>query len=301
MSNINFKECSLVNVGTALPDCVAELGQPKGFVLTSRDWSEDVSTTLDKAYFQQKVQEGVFIPFLNATGFEENTPDATNQEFQDGTMVNVRSGKPMFTFQYTKSVHFQKIASKYNSFERFNILLVFDNDNLFGALNSDETEVSGLKLGMLHTNTYNQNDGSNVGQTPISMQLLDNKQYNEGAVIDPEFDLNSELFGILDVDVAGTSASGSVSFSVKASVNEAVNIKGLLAGNLRLVVDGVAEAITNVTYDDVSNEYTGDPTNAFSGGEEVVVELYDDSIPANVAILNNRFYRGKSTIITAVA
>lgn len=301
MSNINFQNCNLVEVGTSLPDCLLLLGEPKGFILTKKSWTENVSTDLDKAYFQQKIQEGIFIPFLNAFSFEDTTPEATTEESSNGSIKVVRDPKPQFNIQYSRSVHFNKILTKYNSYEQYNVLLVFDNDVIFCALSADETEVSGLRLGQLHTAPYKHNTGSETGKSMTMMQLLDTNQYNEGAVLDPNFNVNTELYGIMDVVVAGTSASGSVSFSVTSKVNPAVNIKGLAEANLRLVVDGTAEAITNLTYDDVSNQYTGDPTNAFTGGEEVVVELYDSIIPANVAVVGDRFYKGKSSAITAVA
>ncbi len=296
--SINTQNCGVSELGTALPECFAELGFPKGFILTKKDWSEDVSTTIDKAYIQEQIQIGNFIPFLNSTGFEEGTPEPTNQEFQDGTKVNARSAKPEFSFTFTKSVNFQKIASSYNSFEKYNVLLAFDNDVLFTAISSDETKISGFDLGMLHSNTFNHNTGSEVGNTVIMMQLLNNKQYNNGAIWNPDYALLAETNGVLDLNIELASTAGTITAKVTSKINNIFNVLGLQAGNFRLVVDGAAEAVDTLAYDDVNDNYVVGATSSLSGGETLVLESYDNALSTNITALGDRFYRGKSNEIT---
>ena len=297
---LNSKDCTTEVLGTGVTECLADVGYPKGVILTQKSWSEDASTTIDKDYIVTKVQEGVFIPLVDSTGFEQNTPEATTQEFPDGTMVVVRNGKPQFSFNYVRSIQFQKIAASLSSYKKYNAILVFDNDVLFLANNG--TNVSGFSLGMFNTNTYTINSGSEVGYTTISMQMLDNKQFNEGSVLDPSFDVTNDLNGVIDTVIEGTAASGSdVLVSVKASVNQAVNILGLTDTNFRLIVNGTAEAASAVSFNDVSNQYEITPTSTLSGSDTVVVELYDSVASLNVTKLGDQLYKGKSAEIVVTA
>ena len=299
MAELNAQNCSTSLLGTGLTDCLADLGYPKGFILTQKSWREDVTTVIDKDYVVAKVQEGVFFPFINSTGFEQNTPETTTEEFQDGTLVAVRNGKPQFTFQYVNTWQFQKIAYSYNSYKAFNVILVFDNDRMLLASNGES--IYGFTAGMIDTNTYMFNTGSETGKTPMSFQLLDNKQFNsQGEILHPEFDITEELNGVLDCLLTEGSAvtGGDVTIKVTAKVNPAVSILGLAIEQFSLVIDGVREAVTAVSYDDVTGTYALTPTSTTTGGESVVVELYDSTVPANVAKLGDLLFKGKSDVIT---
>jgi len=297
--SVNTADCAKDRLGTGLPDCLADLGFPRGFILTKRTWSVANDTTIDKAYVLDNIQNGNFIPFIGSTGFEQNTPELTTQEFQDGILVPVRNGKPQYTFNYVNTVQFQKIVSSYNSYKQFNVILVFDNDVMFLA--DDGTNLSGFNLGMLNSNTYMFNDGSNVGQSMVQMQILDNKQFAEGGVVDPGFDLTS-VNGIIDCLITDGSAiaGGDVTVKITAKANPSFNILGLGVDQFRLVVNGTAEVATAVTYNDVAGTYAITPTSTTVGADEVVVELYDDTNNDSVAKLGDQLYDGISdTIVVA--
>lgn len=296
---IDSKNCETAKLGTGLPACLAGLGQPKGVILTSLGWSEDVGTTIDKAYVIQKIQEKVFIPFINATGFEQTTPEATTQEFQDGTILKVRDGKPQYSFNYVEQVAFQKVATAYDSHKQYKAILVFDNDVMFLANNG--TKVSGFSLGMFSVGTYLFNTGSESGYTPIMMQLLDKKQFDNGSVLDPQFDLTNEVHGIIDTTITGTAtAGGDVVAEIKAAANKSFDILGLTVNNFRLIVNGSAEVATAVSFDDVANAYDITPTSTLVATDTVIVELYDSTVSASVAKVGDQLYQGKSSeIVTA--
>jgi hypothetical protein len=299
MAILNAKNCEQNLLGTGLPQCIADLGYPKGFIYTKPSWSEDLATTIDKAYILEQIQLGNFYPFVDSFSMEQNTPDATTEESANGELTVVRNGLPQFTFSFIKTWQFQKIAYSYNSFGNFGVIFVFDNDVLLVANNG--TKISGFKAGMTNTNTYMFNTGSEQGKTPMSFQLLDNRQFNsQGDILNPEFDITNEINGVIDCLLTdGTAATGGdVTIKVTAKANPALNILGLGTDQFSLVIDGVREAVTAVSYNDATNVYTLTPTSTTTGGESVVVELYDASIPAGVANLNDQLYDGISEAIT---
>lgn len=299
MATLNAQNCEQNLLGSGLPNCLADLGYPKGFIYTKPSWSEPIATTIDKAYILENIQKGNFYPFVDSFSMEQNTPDATTEESANGQKTVVRNGLPEFTFQFIKTWQFQKIAYSYNGFGNFGVIFVFDNDVLLVASNG--TSISGFKAGMTNTNTFMFNTGSEQGKTPMSFQLLDNKQFNsEGEILNPEFDVTNEIPGVIDCLLTGGAAAvgGDVTISVKAKANPVLNIEGLGVDQFSLVIDGVREPATAVSYNDATGVYTLTPTSTTTGGQSVVVELYDTLIPASVANLNNQLYDGISDAIT---
>lgn len=299
MAILNAQNCEQNLLGTGLPKCVADLGYPNGFIYTKPSWSEPIATTIDKAYIIEQIQKGNFYPFVDSFNMEQNTPDATTEESANGQLTVVKNGLPLFTFQFIKSWQFQKIASSYNGFGKFGVIFVFDNDVLLVASNG--TSISGFKAGMTNTNTFMFNTGSEQGKTPMSFQLLDNKQFNtQGEILNPEFDLTNEITGVIDCVLTDGAAAtgGDVTVKVVAKANPALNILGLGTDQFSLVIDGVREVVTAVSYNDATGVYTLTPTSTTTGSQSVVVELYDANIPASVANLNDQLYDGISEAIT---
>jgi len=295
--SINTADCSSNQLGTGLPNCLADVGYPVGVILTPKSWSEARDTVIDKAYVQQKIQEKVFIPFINSTSFEQTTPEPTTQEFPNGVLLVVRNGKPQFTFTFVSSILFQKVLSSYNSYQQYNVIMAFDNDVFFLA--DDGVNLKGFSATHVNTNTYMFNTGSEVGMSALQIQLLDNKQFNEGSILDPSFDVTNDINGIIDADISGSAvAGGDVTVSVKALLNQGFSIEGLDTDDVRLLVNGVSEVATSVTYNSVSETYAITPTSTTSASDEVVVELYDSANSLAVIQKGDLFYQGKSSVIT---
>jgi len=297
MSNINTADCSTNQLGTGLPSCIADVNYPVGVILTPKSWSEARETTIDKSYIQQKIQEKVFIPIINATSFEQTTPDPTTQEFPNGVVLVVRNGKPQFTFTYVASILFQKVLASYNSYQQYNVIMVFDNDVLFLA--DDGTNLKGFSATHVNTNTYMFNTGSEVGQAKLQIQLLDNKQFNEGSILDPNFDVTNDINGIIDATITGTAvAGGDITVSVTAMLNEASSVEGLTDNEFRILLNGVAEVPTTVSYDATNETYVLTPTSTTTASDEVVVQLSDNLDSKVVAQVGDLFYQGSSNVIT---
>lgn len=302
MAILNAQNCDKTLLGTGLPECVADLGYPKGFIYTKPTWAQTIEgTTFDKDWLIGEIQQGNFYPFIDSFSTEQNTPDATTEESANGELTVVRNGLPQFTFSFIKSWQFQKIAYGYNGFGRFGVIFVFDNDVLLLAKTSDG-KVTGFKAGMTNTNTYMFNSGSEQGKTPMSFQLLDNKQFNsQGEILNPEFDVTNEITGVIDCilqnGAAVTDTDTIVSIDIVARANPLFKILGLGQNNFRIIVDGSTVPFTDVTYNTVTNLYDITLQNPLSGGESVVVELFD--APFDIARLGDQLYKGVSEAITA--
>lgn len=297
---INQKDCLDNRQNLGLPDCILEAGKPTGFIITPKRWSINLETdTLDLDYLNSQIQQGNFIPVLDAVDFTNNTPEPTTEETDDGIMSVVRNGKPYFSFKYWKGGwKYASALYSYNSLQAFDVLLVHKNGVISGA--TDGTVLSGFDLGMLNTNTYMFVTGSTQGSVTVSMQLIDENQFMMNvAMLDRSvlgFDPNRDLQPITDIKLTGTAnaTDNKIYVSAKFAMNEAVNLGGIESANLRLTVNGVQDVIVSTVYNSVTGLYEITPTATLLANDAVVVQLYDATATPEVAtaVIFDKYYKG---------
>ena len=135
MVNINQRNCLTSRKNLGLPDCVVEVGIPRGFIVVPKGWGIDLSTdSFDKAYVDEQIQLGNFIPVLGAVEFTNNTPEPTTEEYQGGIMSVVRNGLPQLAFKFIKGGwKYASALYSYNSQQAYDVLLAFGNGAIAGA------------------------------------------------------------------------------------------------------------------------------------------------------------------------
>ena len=305
MAIITGVDCTTSRFGSGLEACQAIEGLPNGVILVPKGWSLDKATdTFDKAYVQQQCQLGNFIPLVGCFEMVSETPDATTQESQSGLMEVVRQGKPTFTATFKQGLAFQKIAYSYNSYQQYDTLITYETGYIKCAESVDGTQIKGLTTGMLNTNGYTENNGTTSASTILKFQVTNPFEYNQyvNLLTDLDFDPNSELFGITDVNIVGRADASDNKVYIKPTWkwNDLFTITGLAAANLRLTVGGVTNAIVGaITYNATTKEYAITPTATLAAADVVTVTLADGSI--NTAKVGNKFYSGTTGNVVTVA
>jgi len=303
---INQKDCLVSRKNLGIPDCIVEVGIPRGFIVVPKGWSIDLSAdTFDKAYVDDQIQQGLFVPVMGAVEFTNNTPEPTTEEAQGGILSVVRNGLPQFAFKFWKGGwKFASALYSYNSQQAFDLLLAFENGAIAGATNG--TTFSGFDLGMLNSGTYMFTDGNAQSSVTVSMQLINQDQYNRDvAILTPDvldFNVTSDLFPITDIVMTGTAAAGGdVIVAASFDMNQAVTLGGIATSNLRLTINGVVDTIASVTYDSVNKTYAVEPTTPLVAAQSVVVQLYDTVNTVDVAKIGNKYYKGATASIVVTA
>jgi len=303
MAILTGTDCTTSRLGSGLENCQPIEGLPNGVILTPKGWSLNKTTgTFDKAYVQEQVQLGNFIPLVGCFEAVAETPDATTQESQSGLIEVVRQGKPVFTCTYKKGLAFQKIAFSYNSYQQYDALITYETGYIKCAESVDGTSIKGLSVGMLNTNGYTENNGTNSASTILKFQITDPFEYNQyvNLLTDLDFNPSTELFGITDVTLKGAAYDGDSNFYVKASWlhNEQFPITGLSSANFRITNPFGFQATIDgtVTYDSNNNEYTIPVSDSILGGQSWIVTLYDYDIDWPCTKLGNKFYRGTTGV-----
>jgi hypothetical protein len=219
-------------------------------------------------------------------------------------MEVVRQGKPTFTATFKQGLAFQKIAYSYNSYQQYDTLITYETGYIKCAESVDGTQIKGLTTGMLNTNGYTENNGTTSASTILKFQITNPFEYNQyvNLLTDLDFDPNSELFGITDVNIVGRADASDNKVYIKPTWkwNDLFTITGLAAANLRLTVGGVTNAIVGaITYNATTKEYTITPTATLVAADVVTVTLADGAV--NTAKVGNKFYSGTTGNVVTVA
>ena len=314
MININQEDCKKARRGTGTLPCAVRIKEGKSFYKTPINWSLNLATdTFDRDYIIARVQDGTFVPFLNTVEFIDNTPDPTTKEYTGGIMRTIRNGKPMFSFEFDNGPLWHADAYTHNGFNDSGVIIV-DSSGTLDMLKS----VDGLRL-MAHpvsdfnvqTRKYQQ--GDDTPKSIITFQLSDEEAFNLRPAILSEtaigVNLNTEIVGITDVDIAGTaSVAAKIKVTVTGGQNTTYGILALSVDNWR-VINNTTNAVmplTSVVPGINAGEYTITPTAALVVGQKVVAQLYDATAtpPVATALLDEtslQLYRGQTPELTVVA
>lgn len=306
---INQKDCLVSRKNLGLSDCIIQEGRLTGFIIVPKGWNIDLTTdTFNLAYLNTQIQLGNFVPVLSAVEATNGTPEATTEEYQGGIKSVVRNGLPEYTFKYLKGGwKFASALYSYNSFQAFDVLFVFSSGTIAGATNG--TTLTGFDLGMLNSGTYMFTDGSVSSSVTISMQLINETQFNKDvAMLDSsvlDFNVNSDVSPITDILITGRAdvSEAKVYFKPVFETNQATTLGGIAIANLRVTVNGVVDPITalSLTYNATTKEWSFTPTATLTTSTPVIVSLYDTVNAVDVAKIGSRFYKGASSSITPVA
>lgn len=296
-TKINYLDCNQARMGTGVLSCEVQTGVPIGFFLVAKSWRFDpASETFDNDYIEGEIKKKTMIPFLNASGFEFLDEEAEIFTSNLKIQSKVMDGLPGFSFDYQKGPGFHKAAYSFNSFGNYNVLLVYNNGVIDGALDA-EGKILGYNAGRVNTGNYQLANGSDPQKTAIAFQLIDAYQFNvERALISASangFSL-SAIGGIIDLQITKESnTTADVVISVFAKNNSAIAITGLT--DIDFIASGTTETISSVTYDAASKQYTltfsGDVSADYA---DLVISLYDAVDTTYVVKKGVNLYQGDS-------
>ena len=279
---INNVDCGVSRKGTGVGECEQALGKPSGFILCDTTWTADVTTdTINLAYVNTQILLGNFVPFLNAVDFADNSEDTVYETFSSGRKSPVRDGLPEFDFTYNNSYPWHTAAYSHNGNSEKAIILVWENGVMGFDTSVDGNTIRGLRRSYQQTKTFQNNDGSVVSKTMISIQLADAIGYNQNMSLLNEASLGfsiDDIKGSIDCRLVVTSATPvatdtTISVSVTSSGNRATNILGLAAANF-VVQGAVASA---ATYNTVTKAYDLTITALVAGSTNVALGSLTES------------------------
>ena len=298
---INSQDCATTKKGTGVVGCYQKLGQPSGFMEVDKTWSADITTEeLTLAYFQVEQQKGNFVPFFNATGFEDTSEESVFETFTTGQKAKVRSGLPELSFHYKNGYGWHSQVYTRQGFNNKAIVLVWDN-GVFG-FEKDGNTIKGLERSYLEVKNFKNNDGTASSSTMIAFQLSDAAMYNSSmALIDDDtLDFTiKKVNGVVDYNVefvaAPVNAATTCQISVLAEINASTFGAGLTGTDIKIS----GKTVTDATADTAGKFYTVTVDAAFTTGETHTPKLNDDTY--DTVLVGEALYKGTGATTTVVA
>lgn len=308
----NEVDCNKNNPGTGVVDCAIKEGIFKSaFLVTDPNWELTVATdTFDREYVLEQIMLGVFVPLMKSDSFANNTPDTTTQDYDGGIVRTVRNGKPMYQLNFDNGPLWHAAVSAYSGRSGLGMILIDDAGQIKLIRSVDKTKMFAMGLSDFNVPTWTPKVGDTNANTAITFQIANEVEYNTRpaylTATAVGFDANTEIKGIIDVDIAGAGdiSNGNVVVQVTAAMSRKFGVKGLTATDFRLVNNGTdAEiTITSVTANPlVAGEYTIAAT--LTGVSSVTVSTYDADLDVTVARIgtSTQLFRGENTNITVAA
>lgn len=313
MGLINALDCNKIDLGLGVVECERRLGQFQTPILVPKGWSVPLATiqALDFDGVVALVQAGTWQPILGSVEFTNNTPDVTTKEYTGGITAVIRNGKPQYTFEYDNGLGFHAALYSKNGFNKYDVLIADDAGTIVGATSADGLRFTALSASMVNTGTYVPVIGDDTAKSLLSIQLSNETQFNTRmatlTVGQSGVDINTEILAITGVTITATPTAGDpIPVVVNAVNNVAYGIEALTATNFRVVntatntVLPIASVAAGVNEGEYAITLTT-PAGLVTGGT-ITIEVYDATVPTNVALVGeNQLYKGKSSVLTVAA
>ncbi len=303
---INQLNCDTQRLGTGVRECIVELNaQPYGYFLVDKAWTADIAVdTIDQQYVIDRVQDGQWVPFVDAVNFVDNSEETVFETFDSGIKGPVRRGFPEYGFSFDKSLYFHRAAHSYNTFQSYNIVFLFRDSTLLFAESTDGLTLTGFTAGYVDAATLMLATGTTVDKTNTAFQLTDSVQFNSRAVA-----LTSNASGIDINQIDGQNdviltlqipadTDTDLIFSAVLAGNEAVQADFLSATDMRVV--GTTGPILTLVFDTGTNLYTMGLAAGVASAENIFVQIWDatfvpDPVPA--VVIAGEVYAGQSNTV----
>lgn len=290
--------------GTGLSDCIAEEGEPTGFIKTSKSWSVDTASGSlpSEAVYKELVQNREFFPFRNKFGFEDQTAENGKETSSFGIEKTNLLAKPKLKFDFISNFEFHANAYDHLGYGQGNIVLLFEKGIAF-ATDISETKIKGFEGGDLDVSTYKFKSGETSSKTSIMFQLLNSEEFNKRLVFftweQLGYDANL-INGVINAKVSYQTApvaGTTLNVYVKVDKNRSVDVLGLTnANNWRIggtqttpaSVDSVSYnaggyyvlTLDNATVStDTIYPYLGDVSNSYEAAANASGDLYSGAAP----------------------
>lgn len=306
---LNAVNCKKYELGTGLVDCEPFFQEPKAFIITPMSWSMPVTETFDLDYVVSKIQDGTFVPFLNAVQFTENTAEPTRQDYTGGNRRTNRNGNPDYTFEYDNGTGFHAAAYSYNGYKG-RVIIIDQAGTVQLQRNAASTVITGFYADDIWTRTYRQQAGDTRPATMIDVHLGNTEEFNRQMTLISSdtigSNLNSDIYGVISVSIGIVTASvgNGLTVDVKSVNNTTFGVQGL---------DLNVFEIYNVTTNTVSTPIQAIESTTVAGrykladglataGQNIIVRTKSFALGyAGKPDDSNLLYRGQSTATVVTA
>jgi hypothetical protein len=303
-----YGNCTTDFTGTGIGTCdITEFGDVKGIVPFKKgtNWAiTDGNAAFGLTEYTNSVKSLTSFPFVGIYDFAQDTPENEKNTSSTGVLTEIRSGKPQFSFMFTKGGCFHK--SLYNKAGNglWDFGILFETGILL-ATNSDDSKLKPLDGGMFSVETFKLLQGTDPQMSTAIIQLLDAEEFNARHVFLPFSkvgDLDSVIGAIettvtVDPITAGTTFSASIVSS--CNVDSTILDLETAANFVLLGTQATPTTIDTVVFNATTNKYDFTLTVATIATDTVQIKLSDGTYNVVEDTLGNLYKGTSNTVIVA--
>lgn len=301
----NKKVCGGVNINTGNLGCQIEFGTPLHSIGMRKGFKIPAAQDFNIDYINERIQAGDFIPFIDASSFEDlSAEDAVSTNSAGVERLNLR-GLPKYRFVFEEGHEFYRELSKATSFKSLDFIVGDELGQWKMAVNKDGS-YGGFEAGQVVAQlTSTKVQGGDPESKGLTVQFLDRIQW------DREYDIFTPTqLGFQPNDIAGVNgvtltfdqapSNEDTTIVVKAVLNADNNtpVTGLAIGNFLYTDQGAA--VTPSAISEANGVYTLTVT-AVSTSDVLTIKLRDTTASSDVIISNGVLYKSNTATATTVA
>lgn len=270
-------------IGSGLKGCAIDPANIKH--LFALQAGTKLTGEITRASLRDLEKQGKLIPLNDAydvTWASEENQVQTSPSL--GLKSKIRSGLYELTAMFENGIYFQKVLSSMEGSGRWDIILIDDEDQMFGTTGRND-EFKGFRTGMFAVNPYTFKTGSEGGKTSVTIQFARSAEFDK----DPAYVttdgldfLPSDIDGVNQVrlDVSGlTNASSTIVSKTVLDKDNDTFVSGLSAADFLVKVNGTTATLGSVTEDAITKTYSIPLTSpaSLATDDQVEVLLYDSA------------------------
>lgn len=304
-----YGNCTTNRIGSGLGNCDSiDLDDINGLVLFNKGWSKDITdgqVDFDLTAYKNDVKGLSAFPYVGIYDFTQDTPDNENATSSNGTLSEVRAGKPQFGFNYDKGTCLHKsLWDKRAPNGGIWDYGLITNTHIILALSSDESKIKAFDGGLLGVSSFKFKQGSDPQSSMAMVQFLDANEFNARLLAIP-FSKAGDLDmvqGAIETSItvdAIADTDTEFSFSVVSNCNKDSVILDLEdeTNYVLLGTQASATTISAVAYNASTGKYTATVSPALAAADTVQIKLSDGTYDVIEDTVGN-LYKGISNTVT---
>lgn len=301
----NQGDCTLDNTGTGIRNCdLGSLGDLKGNILLEKGWFKAITDGMvdfDLAAFLLAVKGLQAFPLKGLYDFGQDTPENEQNTSSTGIIQEVRSGKPQFSFMFTKGTCFHKTLFNKRGQGKWDHILVFESGILM-AENNDGTKLKGFDGGMFSVETFKLLQGTDLEMSTAKIQLIDAIEFNARNVFIP-FDVSGDIGsvdGVIETKIVVDPIAAGTAFSAK--ITSACNTGDVVldldtpADYALLGTQASATTISTITFNVTTQKYDFVVSPALVATDTVQIQMNDGTFKV-IEDTAGGLYKGTSNTV----
>lgn len=303
----NFGSCKQGVSGTGVLACdIKNFGDVVGLVPIQKGWFKTIdalgNVDLDATIYKNEVKALNLLPLVDIYDFTQDTPTNEINTSSKQVEVTIRSGKPKFSFMFTKGSCFHKAIYTLKGFGRWDFAILFETGILF-AKNADETKLKGFDGGRFDVETFKLIQGTDPEMSTAVIQLLDAEEFNARHTFIPFTEIGAvgDVIGAVEAKILIEKVAAGTTFEAeitsKCNVGDPILDLENAANYVLKGTQATPTLINAVAFNATNGKYTFTVDNAFVAGDVVQIELNDGTYQVVEDIAEN-LYKGLSNSFT---